>query len=330
MNFTYPDTSKKNNEIINQEIDELISDIRKSAETGLHVGCGYNIIPELINCDRYNQSADVHLDASDLNGFSDSSVDLIENHHMIEHLSFNEVEKALTEWTRVLKPEGYLITTCPDLNKTAKLWIEHQDDEKNTDFRDYILKMIFGSQEHDGMFHKSGFNINILSNMLVNKGFNIEFTYSPYPDRTTPSMLIIAKKQKVTQNSITKNNENNTVHSTEYYRNKRISDYVKSYSQFKSKIAEYIEQNSQDGSSAVYGTGDLSEIIISSSSFDAVIDRDESKWNTDFCGLPIIPLNDIDKFNIKNIVIASIAHKKDIKKRIKNEYKDINIIALDL
>ena len=330
MNLTYPETSKKDTTTINQEIDELISNIRNSAETGLHVGCGYNIIPELINCDRYNNSADIHLDATDLKDFSDSSVDLIENHHIIEHLSFDETEKALAEWSRVLKTGGYLITTCPDLNKVADLWIDHQDDEDNTDFRDYILKMIFGSQEHDGMFHKSGFNIKILSYMLEKIGFEIEFAYSPYPDRTTPSMLIIARKKERIQQNSTRNIAKNTVHSVEYYKNKRISDYINSYSNFKSKITECITNRSIDGAFAIYGTGNLSEIIISSGSFSAVIDRDETKWNTTFRGLPIIPLNDIDKFKIKNIVIASIAHKDDIKNRIENQISDINIITLDL
>ncbi len=44
--------------------------------------------------------------------------------HNIEHLYSHEVPVALKEFLRVLKPEGFLVITCPDLQSVAKLIVE--------------------------------------------------------------------------------------------------------------------------------------------------------------------------------------------------------------
>jgi predicted SAM-dependent methyltransferase len=60
--------------------------------------------------------ADLKADAKDLSMFADGSVDYIESHHMIEHLSFADTESALTEWHRVLRQRGLLVISCPDIS----------------------------------------------------------------------------------------------------------------------------------------------------------------------------------------------------------------------
>jgi predicted SAM-dependent methyltransferase len=59
---------------------------------------GANRLPLLINCDLFNPEADLKADATNLSMFDDGTVDLIESHHMIEHLSFKDADLALTEW----------------------------------------------------------------------------------------------------------------------------------------------------------------------------------------------------------------------------------------
>ncbi|MDX9703662.1 MAG: methyltransferase domain-containing protein [Candidatus Auribacterota bacterium] len=327
---SYPEIIHKTPKEINCEIDELIKNIRKSSTTGIHIGCGNTIIPELINCDRFNIAADINLDAINLSIFPDSSVDLIENHHIIEHLSFEQANIALREWSRVLKPAGYLITTCPDIDRITLLWSQYKGSANDTEFSDYILKMIFGSQENEGMFHKSGYNISILSKMLIDFGFTVDFSFSPYPDRTTPSLIVIARKK---EGNLFKNDSynNQTVYTNEYFINKRMSGYITSYKKFKDRIVQKVDEQKQDGSIAVYGSGDLCEIIISAlKDFDirAIVDSNTQKCSTSFCGLPVIPLAEIGSYDIKNIIIASVAHKRDIYEILSRELKENNITII--
>jgi predicted SAM-dependent methyltransferase len=50
-----------------------------------------------------------------------ASVDAIFSSHNIEHLYPHEVPVALAEFRRVLKPDGYVVITCPDLQGVAAL-----------------------------------------------------------------------------------------------------------------------------------------------------------------------------------------------------------------
>ena len=87
--------------------------------------------------------------------------------------------------------------TFPDILRIALNWIKYSylyplfpHPEK----LEYMVKMLVGSQEHEGMFHKNAFDARRMSNILSKRGFKVEFSYSPYPLRPTPSQLIIARK----------------------------------------------------------------------------------------------------------------------------------------
>ena len=59
---------------------------------------------------------------------------------------------------------------------------------------DYGIKMIYGSQEHEGMFHKNGFTPRRLAAVLKQAGLHLEWSYRGYPRRPTPSFIAIARK----------------------------------------------------------------------------------------------------------------------------------------
>jgi ubiquinone/menaquinone biosynthesis C-methylase UbiE len=61
---------------------------------------------------------------TDMSTVSSSSVDAIFSSHNIEHLYPHEVAITLAEFLRVLKPEGFVVLTCPDLQSVAKLIAE--------------------------------------------------------------------------------------------------------------------------------------------------------------------------------------------------------------
>jgi len=196
--LSYPRTRFRSRASVHRDIDRLLNQIHHeaSAGLGLHLGAGNEKIPGLVNCDLHNPAADRKIDAIHLGEFADESVDLIEHHHMWEHLSLADSELALREWSRVLKPGGFLVVTCPDLLRVCLLYIKNRALDIFTP-RDkhieYNIKMIVGSQEHPGMFHRSHYDGRLIRKILRSHGYSVEFIY-PYPSRPTPSLLTIARK----------------------------------------------------------------------------------------------------------------------------------------
>lgn len=102
----------------------------------LHVGCGgatkKNTTPEFARDGwkeiRFDINPDVQPDIvgtmTDMSAVADESVDAIFSSHNIEHLYPHEVPIALKEFLRVLKPAGFLVVTCPDLQSVCKLVAE--------------------------------------------------------------------------------------------------------------------------------------------------------------------------------------------------------------
>ncbi|MEM7454870.1 MAG: methyltransferase domain-containing protein [Planctomycetota bacterium] len=198
--FLVPATRFRGNKKVAIELDGLLQNFRDASEIGLHLGCGTVLFPGITNCDLHNPAAEKQLDSTDLSEFSDRSVCLIESHHMLEHLSFDEAKVALAEWRRVLKPGGLLVLTCPDLSAVCRLWLQLKSKRESTDERaieevNYVLKMFYGSQENEGMFHKSGYDAPFMRRFLGESDFEVLYSHTPYQIRTTPSLLTIAVRQ---------------------------------------------------------------------------------------------------------------------------------------
>ena len=104
--------------------------------TLLHIGCGPKRKSQTthgFNTDAWTElrldiDADVQPDIigtmTDMSAVADASVDAIFSSHNIEHLYPHEVGPALTEFLRVLTPEGFLVVTCPDLQEVCRLVAE--------------------------------------------------------------------------------------------------------------------------------------------------------------------------------------------------------------
>jgi SAM-dependent methyltransferase len=58
---------------------------------------------------------DIVSDFRDMREVADASVDAVFSSHNLEHLYPHEVQPALNEFLRVLRPEGFAVVTCPDL-----------------------------------------------------------------------------------------------------------------------------------------------------------------------------------------------------------------------
>src|SRR5687767_5868129 len=112
---------------VQSDIRVAIEALRKDARVGLHLGCGSDHIAGLINCDPLDPAADRKVSATDLSDFEDGIADLVECHHMVEHLSFADAELALDEMSRVLRVGGHLVLTCPDLTQLARRWLRQSE-----------------------------------------------------------------------------------------------------------------------------------------------------------------------------------------------------------
>jgi len=158
----------------------------------LHVGCGpqtksnlkgFNDWDEL----RFDIDPKVNPDfvgsLIDMSAVGDKSVDALYSSHNIEHLFPHEVPIAVGEFFRVLKDDGFLVITCPDLLSVArevangKLLEPLYESEAGPIS---ALDILYG---HRGfiangniyMAHKSGFTFPVLSGVFRQAGFKTTY-----------------------------------------------------------------------------------------------------------------------------------------------------------
>lgn len=96
----------------------------------LHVGCGAATIEKMTpgfqqgwQEVRFDINPDIKPDIvgtiTDMCAVDDDSVDAIYSSHNIEHVYAHQVSDVLQEFRRVLKPDGFLVVTCPDIETVA-------------------------------------------------------------------------------------------------------------------------------------------------------------------------------------------------------------------
>nr|WP_319493587.1 methyltransferase domain-containing protein [uncultured Desulfobacter sp.] len=115
----------------------------------------------------------------DMSAVEDESVHAVFSSHVIEHLYPNEVELALKEMLRVLKPEGYAVITCPDLQAAAQMIFEDRLLEiayqspagPVTPFDIVYSHRQFTGRDKPFMAHHCGFTLKVLVGTLQANGF---------------------------------------------------------------------------------------------------------------------------------------------------------------
>jgi SAM-dependent methyltransferase len=156
----------------------------------LHVGCGPQNKSGLKGfcADEWSEirfdidekvSPDIVGTLTDMNRVESDSVDAIYSSHNIEHLYAHEVVGALKEFKRVLKRDGFVVITCPDLQSVCEAVVE-----------DKLLEPLYVSPAgpisaidilygHRGlvasgntfMAHKCGFTFSVLNGAFREAGF---------------------------------------------------------------------------------------------------------------------------------------------------------------
>lgn len=116
---------------------------------------------------------------TEMSAVADGSVDAVYSSHNIEHLYPHEVPVALGEFLRVLKPDGFLVMACPDLQSVARLIAEDRlTDAAYTSPAGPIapIDILYGHRPDLArgnlyMAHRCGFTQKVLTAALKDGGF---------------------------------------------------------------------------------------------------------------------------------------------------------------
>jgi predicted SAM-dependent methyltransferase len=164
---------------------------RSSSKRVLNAGCGANEPNRLHPFFRDQSWTEVRLDIdarvkpdiqgsiADLSKLNDASFDAIWCSHNLEHLLPHEVGSAIAGFRRVLKPDGFVVITSPDLEAIAELVVDGRLEDvayQSPAGPITALDMIYGharSIEHGNHFmaHHTGFTTERLGRLLVEGGF---------------------------------------------------------------------------------------------------------------------------------------------------------------
>lgn len=156
-------------------------------KTFLHVGCGTanrQRIPTRFQNEHWsevrldidkNVNPDIVADIRDLSMLPANSYDAVFSPHNIEHLNYYEVNTALHEFRRVLKPGGLLLVLVPNLRRIAQHIVDKDIDSTLLETAAgpiAPLDAIYGfrpwiQRGNDFMIHKTGFTPELLYRRLM-------------------------------------------------------------------------------------------------------------------------------------------------------------------
>ena len=118
---------------------------------------------------------------TDMSAVASESVDAIYSSHNIEHLYPHEIPLTFAEFLRVLKPDGFFVVTCPDLQSVCQMVAEDKlTVPAYTSPAGPIspLDILYGHRPSMAsgnlyMAHRCGFTQRVLDEMLCSSGFQI-------------------------------------------------------------------------------------------------------------------------------------------------------------
>ena len=157
----------------------------------LHVGCGRQTKVRTTLAFQKNEWTEVRLDIdpavepdivasiTNMTSIPDAVFDALFSSHNIEHLYPHEVNRALSEFARVIKPDGFAVITCPDLRAICQLVV--QDRLTDPAYESSMgpitpLDMLYGhirsvAAGNHFMAHRCGFTRKSLAELLQMNGF---------------------------------------------------------------------------------------------------------------------------------------------------------------
>ncbi len=132
---------------------------------------------------RYDISPEVKPDiigsVTDMSAVDTASVDAVYSSHNIEHVFEHEVDTVFRECLRVLRPDGFLVVTCPDIETVAHHIVRNGLDTPVYESAMGPIRPIDILYGHSGaiangavyMAHRTGFSMQTLQNAASKAGF---------------------------------------------------------------------------------------------------------------------------------------------------------------
>ena len=109
-------------------------------------------------------------DACDLSRFTDQTFDELYASHILEHFDYNgPLQKALKEWHRVLKPDGKLYISVPDMDVLCRLFTMRE--KFTVQKRFHLIRIMFGGHTDQYDYHYVGLCSDVLNSILAEAGF---------------------------------------------------------------------------------------------------------------------------------------------------------------
>jgi len=157
----------------------------------LHVGCGMaprDRLPVIFQSPGWREirmdidprvNPDVIGTITDMNAIADAVIDAVWSSHNLEHVNSYEVPAVLAEFRRVLKSDGFVLLTLPDLRAVARHIADDQLTEplyQSASGPISALDIVFGHQAsmaagNGYMAHRTGFTARSLGQALIDAGF---------------------------------------------------------------------------------------------------------------------------------------------------------------
>lgn len=131
----------------------------------LNLGCWNRPIAHFTNVDiRSDTQADLIDDVSKLEKIDNNSVEIIYASHLLEHFKRFEIPSILKRWYEVLRSDGLLYVSVPDMAAVMEHYVYHRDITK-------LMNFIYGSSKHPYDYHYHGWDEKTLAKDMINAGF---------------------------------------------------------------------------------------------------------------------------------------------------------------
>ena len=192
-------------------------------KTFLNVGCGPKDESQIkgFNNDSWNEirfdidknvNPDIEGTITDMSLVETGSVDAIYSSHNIDHIYPHEVPIALKEFYRVLKDDGIVVITCPDLQGVCEAVVKDRLLEPlyETPAGDKIspIDILYGwrkdlAKGNEHMAHKGGFTYSALNSSFFEAGFKARYG-GRVQEGGEYNLFLVAFKEEVAEEEIKK------------------------------------------------------------------------------------------------------------------------------
>lgn len=138
----------------------------------LNVGCGFDYRQGYVNVDLHERhQPDVVANVLDLATFATGYYEELVAQDVLEHVTRDDVRRALFEWNRVLAVGGRMFIRTTELGGLVRAL--ESPENQGLHAQERLVQNLFGTQAYTGDFHLSGFTEPLFRHYLWEAGFEI-------------------------------------------------------------------------------------------------------------------------------------------------------------